>query len=133
MARLTTIIQGSKPKTISSNPLSYSGRQPKAGGIQSCKGRGDRPSSCPRAPHQPQSPGANLASERLSHTVSGVSGPCPASPISPELVSPNLPGSLHPPSPHLAVLLPPSPHLDSGCASRDLPTGGWNDPYRAHI
>lgn len=35
IARLTIMIHGSKPKTISSNPLSYSGRQPKAGGIQS--------------------------------------------------------------------------------------------------
>lgn len=50
MARLTTMIQGSKPKTISSRPLSYSGRQPKAGGIHSCKRR--RPSWPP--PRRPQ-------------------------------------------------------------------------------
>lgn len=51
MARLTTIIQGSKPKTISSNPLSYSGRQPKAGGIQSCKRRETVPAAASEAPH----------------------------------------------------------------------------------
>lgn len=56
MARLTTIIQGSKPKTISSNPLSYSGRQPKAGGTQSCKRRGAVLAAASRAPHDPPPP-----------------------------------------------------------------------------
>ena len=60
------MIQGSKPKTISSNPLSYSGRQPKAGGTQSYKRRGARASSRLGSPTRP--PGAGLDSGTQSYT-----------------------------------------------------------------
>lgn len=74
MARLTTVIQGSKPKTVSSTPLSYSGRQPKAGGIQSCKRGGDSPSGC-RGSHT--NPGADLDPGKPSHTQARAKQPPP--------------------------------------------------------
>lgn len=135
MARLTTIIQGSKPKTISSNPLSYSGRQPKAGGIQSCKRRGARASSHLRSPAQPQA----LAWTR-GHRVTPVSAPHFTSPRSPSNPrgppDPSLPlgpvlskrhshppDSLQPHSPHLGRVLS-IPHLICHHASTCPPTPG---------
>lgn len=132
MARLTTIIQGSKPKTVSSNPLSYSGRQPKAGGIQSCKRRGDGPSGC-QGSHT--NPGADMNSRKPSHTRHSQTAPHPLSRISMQPASALSPGFLHESALQthlLSILMAPTwsspwslvPHLDCCKASQDHPLQG---------
>lgn len=125
MARLTTMIQGSKPKTISSRPLSYSGRQPKAGGTHSCKGRETvlaHLSARRSPPHQ-------AVRAPVCLPLPSLQGSAPALQQGP-------PGWLPSAKPHLppSPETPPPPGSPPGCdqPGQDVP-GPPVSPHHAHL